>query len=89
MAMASATRIQMTWLSVNAPILVRVTGAGFTAVTVAVMSRYGVTVQLDDLYYEVEAPNEDEAIFIAFELARKENYSGFMFDCDEVVDLDD
>lgn len=36
------------------------------------MNLYGVTISIDSLYYEIEAENQDDAIYSAFNLANDE-----------------
>lgn len=51
------------------------------------MGKYAVTIQVDSLYYEVEAGDENEAMQIAFELA--EVTTEFIFDCNECYEIED
>lgn len=53
------------------------------------MGKYAVTIQVDSLYYEVEAEDEDEAIQIAFGLADREDRAEFLFDCNECYEIED
>lgn len=52
------------------------------------MPRFAVTITVDDLFYEIEAEDQDEAIMQAFELARNEDSSEFYLDCNECFELD-
>lgn len=53
------------------------------------MGKYAVTIQVDSLYYEVEAEDEDEAMQIAFGLADREDRAEFLFDCNECYEIED
>lgn len=53
------------------------------------MGKYAVTIQVDSLYYEVEAGDEDEAMQIAFGLADREDRAEFLFDCNECYEIED
>lgn len=54
------------------------------------MPKYGVNIRVEDLYYEIEAADQDEAVDEAFRLAEYALEAGeLFFDCNEVVDLDD
>lgn len=54
------------------------------------MPRFGVTISVEDLYYEIEAADQDEAMDEAFRLAEHALDAGDLYlDCNEVVDLDD
>lgn len=49
------------------------------------MPRYGVNL-ISDLYYEIEADDQDDAINAAFEFAWVER--GIEWDCNECIELD-
>lgn len=55
------------------------------------MPLYGVNISLRDLYYEIEADNEQDAIDEAFDLAFDDvgNLWDLDPDCNECITLDD
>lgn len=54
------------------------------------MNTYGVTISVEDLYYEIEAPNQEEAMGEAFHLAYLElsSSSTSVLDCNECILLE-